>query len=394
MPGLHNFSLVGIFKMFLNGRGKYFSCALLWMLLLFLSCSKYRLQQPIGATAVVWPQQFKNAARQSCDTMHCVFPLSLQWQKRTSTIVGPSMISLDHVVLLPTLDGSLEGYTLASGKSIGKISIRSKVPITCAYHEPYLIALRRSGSDNLICYHLQQAKTIWTKSVGNVATEPLLDGEQIYLATVDGVLLRLRLFDGQIIRKTKINGRFANLALSDKVLVIGDDTGMMRAFDADLKQLWQFDAGSAIRATPVIYSRRIFIGATNGRFYCLDLFSGSLCWQTEITGRIFQTAAVCGEKVVFGATDHKVYCLDLGTGQIIWTFSANSVLSTAPVLTSNAAFIGSMDNTFYALELQSGAKLWDYSAKGRIRSNPIIVHNYLLFAAENDYVYCFKLNKE
>ncbi len=373
-------------------RHLYLLFALLGLLL--DACSKYRLQEPLGDSAIGWPQQFKNAARQACDTSHCSFPLKLQWQKRTSSIVGPAMIGLDHIVLIPTLDGSLTGYTLTSGKSIGKISIRSKVPITCAYHEPYLIAVRRTGGGNLICYDLQQAKTIWSKSVGTVATEPILEASQIYLTTVDGALLRLRLFDGQIIRKTQIKGRFpTSPALADGVLVIGDDLGMVRAFDIELKELWQFATGAAIRATPVISSGRIYIGATNGRFYCLDLFSGEVCWHTSIEGRIFHSAAVCGDTVVFGATDHKVYCLDQTTGQIAWTFKAKSVLSTAPVITATTVFIGSMDKTFYALDLHTGAKQWEFEAKGRIRSNPIILQNYLLFAAENDYVYCFKLKE-
>ncbi|MBN2357535.1 PQQ-like beta-propeller repeat protein [candidate division KSB1 bacterium] len=372
---------------------KYFAYPMLVCISVQFGCSKFRLKSVSGSAEGIWPQLYKTAARSSCDTLTCSFPLKAQWQNRASSAIGPTIIALDHYVLFGTLDGSLEGYTLEKGESIGKINIRSKVPITCAYLEPYLIALRRTGKGNLICYDLHQAETRWSASVGIIFGEPLIHDSWIFLAAADGRILRVRTADGQISRRARSQARFlASPALLNDVLVVGDDQGVVSAFDASLEPLWQFETGASIRATPVLDEGRIYIGSTDGVFYCLDLLSGESLWQTPVEGRIFHTAAVCDEKIVFGATDHTVYCLDRRSGKIQWTFKSKSVIGTSPVLTKDTAFIGSLDKTFYALDLNTGAQKWKFTAKGRIRSNPIITHNYLLFAAENDYVYCFKLN--
>lgn len=374
-------------------RNKVILLSLLVLLsLLNVDCSKYRLKNDGRVNNAYWPQFLKNAARNGSDTVSCSFPLNLLWEKRVSTAISPAMISINDIIIYGTLDGAIEGKYLQKGESIGKIATSSKIPTTCAYTESYLIAIRRSGKNNVICYDLKSAKSRWTRTIGMTLSEPLMFEEHIYVATLDGYLYRLRLYDGEISKKSKIDAQiWSSPSFMDGVLLIGDTHGDLHAFDADFGELWHFSTGASIRATATINDGRVFIGSTNGYFYCLDLMTGKLLWRKKTDGAIFTSAVARDSSVIFGATDHNVYCCNSASGSEQWRFETGSGINTAPVLSKEHVFIGSMDNNFYALDFRTGAKSWSYATKGRIRSNPIISQRYLLISAENDLVYCFAL---
>jgi outer membrane protein assembly factor BamB len=56
----------------------------------------------------------------------------------------------------------------------------------------------------------------------------------------------------------------------DGRVVFGDKAGRMHMLSAeDGKPLWDLKIGDNINATPAIFSGRIYIGAFNGKLYCL-----------------------------------------------------------------------------------------------------------------------------
>jgi len=364
----------------------------LLLALLGSRCGKFTLRPSALPPQGVWPQLLCSPSRNGVGYIDPALPPRLLWQRRISTAPSQAIIGLGKVILLGALDGTLAGFRLLDGEGIGKIAISSKAPITCAYAPPCLLALKSTGKNNLICYELETHHIRWTQSVGLALNDLLVDGEMIFAAALNGRLMRVRLENGQIAAETMVEGQFyASPAMAQGVLVIGDDHGGLHAFDADLKPLWDYTAGAAIRATAVIADGRVYIGCTDGYFYCLELLTGELGWKKKTSGRIYQSAAVGDSGVVFGSTDHSVICLDKNNGDELWRFTAGATISTAPVIAGETVFIGSMDKNLYGLDIRNGYLHWSFAAKGRIRSNPIISDRCLVFAAENDQLYCFAL---
>jgi outer membrane protein assembly factor BamB len=355
-------------------------------------CGKFTFHQSSLPQEGLWTQLYRSPSRNGVADIDPTLPLRLLWQKRTSTTPSAAIIGLGEFVLVGALDGSIEGFRLSDGKGIGKIAISSKVPITCAYAPPCLLGLKGTAKNNLICYDLEKRRTRWTLSVGLALNELLVDGDRIFVAALNGRLMRVRRDDGRIAAEATVAGQFyASPAMAEGVLVIGDDRGHLRAFDADLKQLWEFAAGSAFRATAVLADGRVYAGSTDGYFYCLTLMTGELVWKINIGCKIYQSAAVGDSGVVFGGSDHSVICLDKRSGGELWRFSAGATISTAPVIAGQTVFIGSTDKNIYGLDVKRGGRVWSFTAKGRIRSNPILSNRCLVFAAEDDQLYCFAL---
>ena len=60
---------------------------------------------------------------------------------------------------------------------------------------------------------------------------------------------------------------------------------------------------------------RVYIGDSDGTFYCLDAATGRKLWEFQTDGEIDSSANFHGGHVLFGSQDTFLYCLDAGFGQ-------------------------------------------------------------------------------
>ena len=60
---------------------------------------------------------------------------------------------------------------------------------------------------------------------------------------------------------------------SERVYV-ADDQGMLHCFDVDRDRKWAFDAKGAMKGSPLIRGRSLYVGGDDGVFYALHRFSG------------------------------------------------------------------------------------------------------------------------
>ncbi len=358
---------------------------------LLAGCGKFILKgahEPGGG----WPQLGQTPQRVPVVEIQPRFPLQPLWEKRASGAPGSSLVGAKDYILYGTQDGRLEGLHLENGDGIGKIAVRSTVEVTAALAGERLIIVRRIGKNNVICYDLTKAKTLWEKSAGTIPGEPLIVAGKIYLATGSGRLLALAVQDGATEAEYQMsNTCSATPAFANDRILIGDDKGILHALSAQLEPQWQYATGAAIRSPAVLTAQTAYVGSTDGVFYALDIASGSLCWKTSVGAKIYHPAALNDTLVFFSATDHNLYAVSRQDGDVKWRYNSGSILSTAPLLCGAYLFAGSMNKKFHALEIATGTVVWEFTAKGRIRGYPLAIDPYLVFSAEDDVIYCFRL---
>ncbi len=76
-------------------------------------------------------------------------------------------------------------------------------------------------------------------------------------------------------------------------------------------------------ATPITHEGRIYVGAQNGRFACLDLATGKIVWQVEKKAFFEGSAAVADGLVIAGCGDAFVYAWKIGDGAEAWKFETD-----------------------------------------------------------------------
>ncbi|HEY2573885.1 MAG TPA: PQQ-binding-like beta-propeller repeat protein, partial [Verrucomicrobiaceae bacterium] len=91
---------------------------------------------------------------------------------------------------------------------------------------------------------------------------------------------------------------------------------------------WSTEVGDKAKrdgvvATPIFQEGKVYVGAQNGRFACLDLETGRIIWQAERKGFFEGSAAVAGKLVIAGCGDAFVYAWTADAGVEQWKFETD-----------------------------------------------------------------------
>jgi len=158
----------------------------------------------------------------------------------------------------------------------------------------------------------------------------------------------------------------------DGKVYIGSNDKNLYCIDAYTgEKIWNFTTDYKVSATPFVVGGRVYTGATDGNVYCLDADDGTLIWERYAGGWtdvLFEATSwqprsspiVIGNKLYVGALDGKVYCLSTSDGDVEWTYQTNASIGGYPAYDNGMIYIPSTDRTFYALDATTGDCIWTW----------------------------------
>lgn len=231
-----------------------------------------------------------------------------------------------------------------------------------AYGNLYLGAGAGSSGRPLTCLSTYTSSASWSYFRGNLDNPGVAIGQTapsnlevpkwIY-ATDDAVTSSPVIVDGKV--------------------YIGSNDKNLYCLDADDgSKIWNFTMGYKVSATPFVVGGRVYTGATDGNVYCLDADDGTKIWERYAGGWtdvLFEATSwqprsspiVIGSKLYVGALDGKVYCLSTSDGDVEWTFQTGASIGGSPAYNDGTIFIASTDRTFYALDAATGDSVWNWT---------------------------------
>ena len=338
-----------------------------------------------------WPEFGGSAARLNHREQTLPPPLALKWTYKATSAIGPSLVTVDGLAYVITLDGRLDIVAVATGDRIGRIKLKDGFEATCTYSDGALYVAYRYGDDTLFKYDLATGKNTWEIDAGDIASEPLVADGGLYVSALYRHIDKYDPASGELIWSYKTKGQHrSSPSFADNTIVVGSDNGIVYALDAaDGSLKWQTQVGASVQASPVIDDGKVYIGSVDSVFYAFSLERGTELWSFHANSPLFQSAATDGKKVCFGGTDGQFYALDAGSGRLLWQFSATSVISTSPAISGDVIYFGSLDKKYYCLNLADGSELWSFTTRGRIRTSPVVWGNTLLGASDDRYLYAF-----
>ncbi|MFQ5770294.1 MAG: PQQ-binding-like beta-propeller repeat protein [bacterium] len=322
-------------------------------------------------------------------------PLKNVWIYKSTSAISPTLVVVNGVLYFATLDGRIEAVNIKTGKRIGRQKNEDNQEATCAFYKGNLIIASRYGHLTLANYNLENGKYLWKVDAGDIASEPLVADDGVYISALYNHIDKYDLNSGKKLWSFKTADQHrSSPALSKNILIVGCDNGTLYALNAETGTLeWQIQTDASIQATPIVWNHTIFVGSADSLFYAFNLSDGTIQWTFDAQRPLYQTAATDGKVVLFGASDGQFYCLNAETGKEIWRFRAKSVVSTAPVISGRVVYFGSLDRRYYCLNLEDGRELWSHETKGRIRTSPVVWGNYVFGASEDKFVYAFEHSK-
>lgn len=154
--------------------------------------------------------------------------------------------------------------------------------------------------------------------------------------------------------------------LDGGLLFIGDENGVMRAFQAtDGREIWSIQDKGAHQAQVIVHNQHIIYGTIEGRLYARHRLSGKLKYEVAL-GAAVEAAPVMAKGRVFVHTrNHQIFCLDAETGKILWAYKRSVPFLTTlqgvstPLVQGNRVFVGFADGSLVALSMEEGILAWE-----------------------------------
>lgn len=187
-------------------------------------------------------------------------------------------------------------------------------------------------------------------------------------------------------------------ALSDGLLYIGATNDRFYAVDlAKGRVKWKYNAGRPLEAAPAITEGMVCFGSSDGVMRCFDA-AGKLLWQFQARSEILSSPVVNDGRLYFNSSDDRAYALDAKTGERLWTYNRGTFKAVAPRIYGSPAFSNGRlyflfsDGVVVSIEAATGREVWskkvisDFSRAGKWRRTPLVEDGSVYVIDGNDAV--------
>ncbi len=108
--------------------------------------------------------------------------------------------------------------------------------------------------------------------------------------------------------------------------------------------------------------RRVFVGASMGGLYCLDVRSGETVWRFDLDDPVGSVPIYDPERklVFFGADNGRFYAVHARSGRLVWSIDTQAEIRRRPILHNDTLYFVNADSTVFAVDPKQGEVVWQY----------------------------------
>jgi outer membrane protein assembly factor BamB len=201
---------------------------------------------------------------------------------------------------------------------------------------------------------------------------PVIAAGTVYVGDLDGTFHALDLETGETRWSFTAEAAgfpsAAAVSLEERapLVVVGDDTGIVRAFErATGKLVWEYETDGEISGGPTIVEAgtdgdeaRIFVGSQDASLACLNLADGRLLWKHSIADQIRCSPTVANGRVFIAGCDGKLHVIDAATGTEAAAVPIDGPTGTTPAAAADHVYFGTEGGTFFGIDVRGAAVAW------------------------------------
>jgi outer membrane protein assembly factor BamB/tetratricopeptide (TPR) repeat protein len=292
-----------------------------------------------------------------------------------------------------------------------------------------LFVVDRSGA--VVAYDAKAERPLWTHRTDDLSgllTRPLLHGDLVLVASLDGDLRALRATDGSLAwslpglptetAPVLIDGLLALLTTDQRLrvldlagrrqtsvelpeavhtpllthgstLVVIGERGRIRAFALpDLALSWQRDLPNATNPVGCHGSAAIAIGDESGRLFGLELATGELRWQLDLGSELLGPPTIVGDQQLW-TTEQRIVRIDPARGVELGAIEQNGQDWTGSARAfGNRLIVPQRDGQLQVLAAGDGELL--YRIEGQKRSRALVDSDRLFLVGSDHAVRMFR----
>jgi outer membrane protein assembly factor BamB len=116
-----------------------------------------------------------------------------------------------------------------------------------------------------------------------------------------------------------------------------------------------------------------------------DLLTGTVLWERRLGGAPGEPLVV-GDRLYVGATDKQFYCLDAADGGIEWVIRVGAAVQNPASSDGQRIFVAAFDNLVRAVDRNHGGLLWQRGVSFRALRGPVSVGSLLFIAGPSTQI--------
>ncbi len=208
----------------------------------------------------------------------------------------------------------------------------------------------------------KELKKVWSYSLGDgqgnayYRIAPAIDGDEIFVASVDG-----------------------------GVASLNKKTG---------KKLWKKNHKLNISGGVGVASTQLYVGTADGEVVALDRLSGTILWRAPVSGEVLGAPAGNGSVVVVQTYSGLVHGFNAGSGEHLWSYSYQVPRLTmrgtsSPRIVRGVALVGLANGRIVALNADTGSVRWEQRvalAQGSTEIDRLVDIDGRLLLIENEQI--------
>ncbi len=140
---------------------------------------------------------------------------------------------------------------------------------------------------------------------------------------------------------------------------------------------------------PTIVGEKIIQGNAHDSLVIYNRSNGDKLWSLKLKYGVASGIAVHKNAVYFGASDGRFYKLDIKSGGIHWAFPVRAETLSQPYISEGVVYFVSGNNVLYALDAESGRLVWQKTHRTvknlliRGGSSPVVFKGYIIVGFSN-----------
>lgn len=359
---------------------------LLILISTLLGCTKDIVIKNTSVEAESLAMYGKNPQRNFYYDIEKKYNLDLEWNSETHGNFGnTSFVIYDTTLITTSLSGRVTAFNLFSGKKVGELRYNGEIEQTAIINNISLIFILNELKEKystLVIYDFKNSREInsvrlngkfnnelllvgknifvisdfgdlysfspigsilWKKQLGfEVHSNPAADDQFIYIASLDGKLLKINKDNGDTIYDKIVSRGFqSGISLDSNNIYIGDIEGnifSITKLNGDTN--WKFKTSSKIISTPALDRKNIYVGNLNGDLYSINSNNSELNWFHKSNGLINSPCIVFENLIIQPNLFMKIEILDKNDGQILNLIKYDSRVRTTPIFYKDKLLIG------------------------------------------------------
>jgi len=191
-----------------------------------------------------------------------------------------------------------------------------------------------------------------TESLGGFASTPVLRGDHLFVATVDGVGFVLDANTLEVRARFELGAASRTALLPTRAGVfIADDRGTIRVVDDAGQELWSREL-APVTVDPAVSPQGIVLVTIDGRLIVVAPEDGSERLNVAVPGNLTWSAPVIDSGRAFVASESgALSAVDLETGKLTWEFTLEEPLSGRIGIVGDTLFANTRTGQLVRLEI-------------------------------------------